>query len=238
MTWSPLAPIGDFGGIVALSSMVQLKDGNYMGLFHDDGRFLRATPGPAGFHVYKILSKDGGLTWSDPVEIASLPDAQLCEPGIVRSPDGGELAVLLRENSRRHHSYIIFSRDEGQTWTVPREMPASLTGDRHTGKYAPDGRLFISFRDMGKESPTRGDWVGWVGTYEDLREGREGQYRVRLMDNAPNATQISGDCAYPGVECLPDGTFVCTTYGHWTLGESPYIVGVRFRMGELDAMVR
>lgn len=235
-TWTPLTPIGDFGGIVALASMAQLKDGTHMGLFHDDGRFLRATPGPPAFRVFKILSKDGGLTWSEPIEIASHPKAQLCEPGIVRSPDGAELAVLLRENSRRHRSFIVFSTDEGQTWTPPREMPASLTGDRHTGKYGPDGRLFISFRDMGKKSPTQGDWVGWVGTYADLHDGREGQYRVRLMDNHRNKSGWIGDCAYPSVEVLPDGTFVTTTYGHWTPKEPPYIVSVRFKLEELDAL--
>ena len=94
-------------------------------------------------------------------------------------------------------------------------MPGSLTGDRHVGKYAPDGRLFVSFRDTTHESPTRGDWVGWVGTYEDIVAGREGQYRVRLMDNTKAI-----DCAYPGVEVLPDGTFVATTYGHWAEGRA------------------
>ena len=40
-TWSPLEPIGDFGGIVAMSSVERLKNGDYLALFHDDGRFLR-----------------------------------------------------------------------------------------------------------------------------------------------------------------------------------------------------
>jgi hypothetical protein len=48
----------------------------------------------------------------------------------------------------------------------------------------------------------------------------------------------SGDCAYPGVEVLPDGTFVCTTYGHWTDGEEPYIMSVRFKLDEVDAKRR
>jgi len=43
------------------------------------------------------------------------------------------------------------------------------------------------------------------------------------------------DCACPGLELLPDGTFVTTTYGHWIEGEEPYVVSVRFRMEELDA---
>ncbi len=53
------------------------------------------------------------------------------------------------------------------------------------------------------------------------------------MDNKKGA-----DCAYPGVEVLPDGTFVATTYGHWTEGEQPYIVAVRFKLSELDAKAK
>ncbi|MBN1442252.1 MAG: exo-alpha-sialidase [Planctomycetes bacterium] len=241
-SWSELRPIGGFGGVVTMSSVVELKTGagRCMALFHDDGRFLRGGPGeqhgsPAGtrtgFRVYKTESADGGLAWGEPVVIAQHPSAHLCEPGAIRSPDGKSIAVLLRENSRRHNSFVIFTSDEGRTWSEPRELPAALTGDRHTGKYAPDGRLFISFRDTTHESPTKGDWVGWVGKYEDIARGREGQYRVRLMDNHSGA-----DCAYPGVEVLPDGTFVATTYGHWIQGESPFVVCVRFRLEEIDAM--
>jgi hypothetical protein len=229
-TWTPLEPIGDFGGIVAMASLVRLHDGSHMALFHDDGRFLRSRPGPRKFHVYKTLSKDGGLTWSQPAVIATHAQAHLCEPGLIRSPDGKRIAVLLRENSRKLNSFVIFSDDEGATWTKPRQLPGALTGDRHTGRYAPDGRLFLSFRDTTRESPTKGDWVGWVGTFDDIVEGREGQYRVRLMDN-----HHRWDCAYPAVEVLPDGTFVTTTYGHWEKGKQPYIVSVRFTLAELDA---
>jgi hypothetical protein len=232
-SWSELMPIGDFGGVVAMASVVRLRNGDTAAFFHDDGRFLEgkgSREDPSKFIVYKTLSKNGGLTWNAPVPLLGHPEAHLCEPGLIRSPDGKQLAMLLRENSRRHNSFVSFSDDEGQTWTEPRELPAALTGDRHVGRYAPDGRLFITFRDTTHVSPTKGDWVGWVGSYEDILEGREGQYRVRLMDNTKDA-----DCAYPGSELLPDGTFVTTTYGHWTKGEPPYIVCVRFKMEELDA---
>src|SRR5690606_26205486 len=139
----------------------------------------------------------------------------------------------LRENSRRHQSFVMFSKDEGETWSEPRELPPSLTGDRHTARYAPDGRLLVSFRDHAQGSPTWGDWVAWVGTYEDIALGREGQYRIRLMDN-----HVRADCAYPGVEALPDGTFVLTTYGHWTPGEPPWVACVRLRLDEIDALAR
>ncbi len=233
-TWSELEPVGDWGGIVVMGSVVPLNmPGHYLALFHDDGLFFTSQnrqQDPRVMTLYKTFSSDGGLTWSQPETIFASSDVHLCEPGAVRSPDGKQLAVLLRENLRKKNSHIIFSEDEGQSWSEPREVPGALTGDRHTGVYAPDGRLFISFRDTTLESPTKGDWVAWVGRYEDLVSGAEGQYRVRLMDNHKGA-----DCAYPPVELLPDGTIVTTTYGHWTKGELPYIVSVRLKLSELDA---
>ena len=229
MTWTPLRPIGDFGGIVAMSDLVRVENGDYLAFFHDDGRYFREDGEPGQFYVYKTRSRDGGLTWGDPTVVVTDPEADLCEPGLIRSPDGKQLAMLLRENSRQYNSMLTVSNDEGASWSAPVELPGALTGDRHQAAYAPDGRLFISFRDMAHETPTHGDWVGWVGMYDDLLEGREGQYRVRLMDNKDGS-----DAAYPGVEILPDGTFVVTTYGHWTEGEEPYIMSMRFTLDELD----
>ena len=237
-SWSELKKAGDWGGIVVMGCLEPVKTGkgHYMAMFHDDGRFFTSKAKqekPVVFTLFKTFSRDGGLTWAQPEAILARSDVHLCEPGIIRSPDGRQLCVLLRENSRRRNSYVIFSTDEGKTWTKPRELPASLTGDRHTGRYTKDGRLFISFRDRTHDTPTFGDWVAWVGTYEDIAKGREGQYRVRLMDNTKGA-----DCAYPPVEILPDDTLVTTTYGHWTKGEAPYIVSVRLKLSELDALAK
>lgn len=233
--WSQLKPAGDWGGIVVMGFTEPLKSGpgHYLAMFHDDGRYFQAKAAPTKpvtFTLFKTFSTDGGLTWSQPEALFARQDVHLCEPGMIRSPDGLEIAVLLRENSRKKNSHIIFSRNEGKTWTAPRELPGALTGDRHTGKYTADGRLFISFRDTTLESSTKGDWAGWVGRYEDIAQGREGQYRVRLMKNHKGA-----DCAYPGVEVLPDDTVVTTTYGHWSAGELPYVASVRFKFAELDA---
>lgn len=231
-TWSPLEAAGDWGGIVVMSSVVPLNTpGHYLALFHDDGRYFREGGKAGAFTLYQTLSRDGGLSWGEPQVILTREDVHLCEPGAIRSPDGKQMAVLLRENARRKNSFVIFSDDDGQSWSDPRELPGSLTGDRHTARYAPDGRLFVSFRDTTHESPTQGDWVAWVGTYDDIVAGREGQYRVRLMDN-----HHRWDCAYPGVEVLPDGTIVTTTYGHWVANEPPYIVSIRLTLAELDAL--
>jgi len=127
-SWSELSKIGDWGGIVVMASLVPLKTGkgHYMAMFHDDMRYFTAdgqnkydedkkVNDQRLFTLYKTFSYDGGLTWSFPEVILSRRDMNLCEPGIVRSPDGKQLAVLLRENSRRSNSQIIFSNDEGKT---------------------------------------------------------------------------------------------------------------------------
>ncbi|MCF7673934.1 MAG: glycoside hydrolase [Akkermansiaceae bacterium] len=245
-SWSELKAAGEWGGIVVMGAHIELKTGkgHYACFFHDDGRFAKAG-GPAEPGVmclYMTTTKDGGLSWSDPRTIWKASEIHLCEPGAIRSPDGKTIALLLRENRRVKNSHVVFSKDEGATWTKPRALPITLTGDRHTAKYAADGRLVIVFRGItpGKRElfssgeakgplPTAGDCAAWVGRWEDLVAGRAGEMVLRLLDN-----KMGYDTTYPGVERLPDGNFVVTTYGHWEKGEEPFIKSTRFTLEELD----
>ena len=86
---------------------------------------------------------------------------------------------------------------------------------------------------MAKDSPTRGDWVIWVGAFYDIAGGGPGQFRARLKDNRQR-----DDCAYAGLECLPDNAFVATTYGHWAMDEQPYILSVGFALADLDERLK
>lgn len=232
-TWSELTPAGTFGGIVVMGDLVPATPSTYIAWFHDDGRFLHADGKSTGsFTLLQTESADGGRTWSPPRALWSGRDLHLCEPGAVRSPDGTEWTLLLRENARKHVSHRMTSRDGCATWSEPDPLHPSLTGDRHVARYAPDGRLVVVFRDMNLApgNPTKGDFVAWVGGYSDLAARAAGQYLVRLLDN-----QHDWDCGYAGLEVLRDGTFVATTYGHWQAGAKPYIVSVRFTLAELDA---
>ncbi|MCR9208010.1 MAG: exo-alpha-sialidase, partial [bacterium] len=94
----------------------------------------------------------------------------------------------------------------------------------------------FAFRDQAPGSPTLGHFVAWVGTYEDIRENRPGQYRIKLLHS--HAKNVR-DCGYPGVELLPDGTIVATTYIKYRPGpEKHSVVTTRFRIEETDALLR
>ena len=185
------------------------------------------------FHVNKIITTDGGLTWSQPQTIARHKDAHLCEPGCIWLKNGS-LAILIRENMVKYNSFIMFSHDNGETFTEPHQLPRCLTGDRHTCRRLPDGRIAITFRDKIEDFGTLGDWILWIGTDEDLLNGTDGQYRFRLKYNYPNAGDWKCDCAYSGFHVLQDGTMVLITYGHWDEGEPAYILEVRLNLSEWE----
>jgi len=219
--WSPMEKNG-LKTTMPFTGIIRLADGRFMGGWN----WQRGT--------WISISADGGLTWGLQRRIAQaneeFPGAWPCEPAFIRSPDGEEIACLMRENSRRYMSMVMFSRDEGETWTALRELPRELTGDRHQPRYAPDARLLIPFRDTAPGSPTRGHFVAWVGTYDDIAAGRPGQYRVKLLHS-----HAGSDCGYPGLELLPDGTFVATTYVKYRPGpEKQSVVSVRFKLSEIE----
>ena len=187
--------------------------------------------------IWQSASYDGGLTWGESKPVVDRAGAS--EPGAVRSPDGRQLLLLIRENSRTMNSLFSVSDDEGETWAEPQELPLALTGDRHNARYAPDGRLVIAFRPRrprtGRTWGQRIDshFTAWVGRYEDILERRQGQYLIKLVHSHAGA-----DHTYPGLELLPDGTFVATTYIKYRPGvEQHSVVNARFKLEEMDAML-
>jgi hypothetical protein len=230
-TWKEMPPLG-FRCVMTFSSIVRLKDGRYLGLYHKGPEGADKPP----LEVLQTITDDGGFTWSEPKVVASVTGKNPCEPFVFRSPDGSELCCLMRENTHKERSLVMFSRDEGTTWSTPVNTCWGLTGDRHAGVFTKDGRLVIAFRDQALNSPTRGHFVAWVGTYDDIQNGRPGQYRVKLLHS--HATRVS-DCGYPGMELLPDGTIVTTTYVKYAPGKEKHsVVSVRLDLQATDARVK
>lgn len=229
-TWSSMNPNG-IEGEVPPKTILSFDQGKRLVLWSD-------LPG----FVVQSESLDGGLTWGKERRILQIP-ARWGQPAVTRSADGKTLLMLLRENSRKHHSLYSISRDDARTWSAPLELPAALTGDRHVIKIMPDGRLVVAFRDMAKTSASYGHFVAWVGTFADILQRREGQYRIKLLHNAARTAkdkpgQGNTDCGYSDLELLPDGTVVATTYLKYAAGpEKNSVVSTRFKLSETDALL-
>ncbi|MDF1824752.1 MAG: sialidase family protein [Verrucomicrobiales bacterium] len=229
-TWKEMPPL-QVPCVMTFSSIVQLKDGRYLGLYHKGPDGKDKTP----LGVLQMITADGGFTWTEPRVVAAIDDKNPCEPFVFRSPDGNELCCLLRENARVGLSLVMFSTDEGETWSEPVETPWGLTGDRHIGVQLDDGRWVFAFRDQAPESPTKGDFVAWVGSYDDIKQGTPGDYRIKLLHSYADR---KFDCGYPGVELLPDGTIVATTYVKYKAGPAKHsVVTTRFTISETDEIL-
>lgn len=249
--------------IVAMASLTRLKENGvfvdkWMAFFHDS-KFIN----------YKtILSfENGKAVWSKPEPYFSAhreieKKAHMCEVEVVRSDEGrgDELCLIARCNNKNYNSILSFSNDEGKTWSKPVFAPSSLNGERHKADYTRDGRLFITFRSIERDKAKKEKyfsgsacwfsegWVAWVGTYDDLKNGREGQYRIKLAHTylkAQNAVELSAnaDTGYCGNVVLDDDTVVTSTYG--AFGEKlkdgtykTYVVSKRIKLADIDKLAK
>ncbi len=244
--------------IVAMASLTQLKENGkfvdkWMGFFHD-----------GDFYNYKTIltfDEDGNMQWSVPekyfAEYREIEQkSNMCEVEVIRSDKGtgDELCLISRSNTKQMNSLISFSNDEGKTWSKPVEAPAALNGERHKAEYTSDGRLFITFRSIERGPAfniwTSEGWIAWVGTYDDLKNGTEGQYRIKLAhiyadgQTAPRYF-AHRDTGYCGNVVLPDDTIVTSTYGHFSPNEKTedgtalktYICSKRINLKDTDALL-
>lgn len=83
--------------------------------------------------------------------------------------------------------------------------------------------------------------MAWVGTYDDLVNGTEGEFRILLGEDY-TPSRKSGDTGYAGVVVMSDGTFFLNSYGYFDKEEvdelgtdaKPYIMGVRFKLSDFE----
>ncbi len=249
--------------IVAMASLTRLKEkgkfvDKWMAFFHN----------PQFVNFKTILSfENGKAVWSEPVPYFSEhrkieKNAKMCEVEVIRSDEGkgDELCLIARSNNKNYNSLISFSNDEGQTWSKPVFAPSALNGERHKADYTKDGRLFITFRSIERDKAKKQKyfsgsaswfsegWVAWVGTYDDLKNGNEGQYRIKLahtyLKNQKSVElSANADTGYCGNVVLYDNTIVTSTYG--CFGEKlkdgkykTYVVSKRINLSDIDKLTR
>ena len=123
--------------------------------------------------------------------------------------------------------------------------------------------MFITFRSIerGQTAATNIDagtkkawlsegWVAWVGDYDDLKNGTEGQYRIKLAHTyIDGQTQpqysANADTGYCGNVVLDDGAIVTSSYGKFSPDQKTadgksyktYICSKRIKLADTDELI-
>ncbi len=245
---------GKWAPIVAMASLTKLKENGqfvdkWMAIFHHGYPFTV-------FKTILTFNEQGQMEWSYPQKFfpnnqhKKERSLQFCEPEVVRSPQGDELAILFRTNAKKSYSQVCFSSDEGNTWSAPQNLARELTGERHKAEYDPKtGKLLVTFRNIdwykGSECKrnswfSRG-WLTWIGNYEDLKKGLDGKgdcvvKMTHTYLNGQECSQIeaNGDTGYCGLTIDKDGNVVVMSYGRFAKQcEDTYIVEKRFTVSDV-----
>jgi len=146
------------------------------------------------FAIVMSCSDDGGKTWYRQAIAAHDGYHRFCEGGLVVL-DGGELAVVIRENhSNGIPSFVVFSRDMGRSWSTPAPLPFAL--HRPYVKQLSDGRVMVTGRHVNGGLGTYA-WVGDLRAEAGTRAlgGPRMEHDARLEDGALLVTNA------PDTEC-------------------------------------
>lgn len=130
------------------------------GSWNKNGNWANSTTSlRSDWSVQMVYSDDNGLTWSDKIDlttnnlkIKNQPSNTIGWLGGVGSGitmDDGTIVmpiqIALRENNRNnYYSSIIYSKDNGETWTMGNKVPTSKTSENMVIEL--DGALIMSAR--------------------------------------------------------------------------------------------
>lgn len=209
--WTPMTPCGDIVSVMPWTTLHQTGPGRLIAL---TSARRPGDPDKWSNNIIQSESSDRGLTWRRPEIVADIEGVRIAEPWLLPSPDGNELACLLRNNSSGS-SKIMFADNLGSSWSRTVDLPEPLWGHRHVARYLPDGRVIIVFRDVSTNEKTYGHFCAWIGSYDDLKYQRKGGTKIKLLHHYPIEGNWKLDCGYPGVEVFDDGTVLATTYLHY-----------------------
>ncbi len=124
-------------------SIMNDAGGNLMAIFNSAADNLNGG-------IYKMISTDNGITWSEAAEIVDSPQNEF-RPKIVKRADGSLLLVYQKEEETpiseftQNDIYYMISTDMGTTWQQETRFTKYIGDDNYINISHCNGRTFISF---------------------------------------------------------------------------------------------
>lgn len=196
-------------------------------------------------HVVRLLSTDGGQTWSKDsltYQIYNLTknsvggqtyglfltSGKVMQSRYIKQGAYNRLYIAYpTNNTKQHATFVIYSDDFGATWKLlggDMQLPSS-GADESKVEELPDGSVLVSVRNRG--SNTRGYSLF---TYSDIAKGEgkwEFQTNATAMNNAVNA--VNGEILIVPARRKADGKKLFVALQSITHSKSREKVGVYFK---------
>ncbi len=167
-------------------------------------------------NIARFYSEDGGITWSEPEDIAEsiysqfdassygpvrsmfVASGRIMQSSTVKVGSHYRLycAVLVRDNSATHMNYVLFSDDFGGSWKVLGDInePAVYrTADEPKVEELPNGNILISSRYNGGRYYnifTFSDVATGAGAWDEAQFSGANNNGVTAVDNSTNGEVV------------------------------------------------
>jgi hypothetical protein len=245
-TWSAATTIAQGTGVGAGFgdvATVKTKTGKIIALFAGGAGFGASTSSNP-IKVYKSESTDNGISWSAPTDITSQLYAQGCtDPTraawsglfiasgqMLYTSTGRIMAVgLVRgDGSGTNNNYIVYSDDDGTTWTMSNSKVIS-SGDEAKIMELADGTFMVTSRKggaAGRLKATSADGLTWTNTSSNISELVEPACNGDFIRYSKAGESTTGNIL---LHSIPNhassrrnvSVFYSTNEGNsWTLGKS------------------
>jgi len=176
--------------------------------------------------IYKLISSDNGLTWSDTIKIVNT-ELNESRPKIVKRSDGSLLLTYLREDSTQISNfnqddiYYVISSDGGETWLEEKRFTKYIGNDDFLNISNLNGKTFISFAserftnnfqisygilEQTLESYTPPYIYDYILIYREEEPTAHATYRARIIDDdVVQNVEVSYEESFTTTKLYDDG---------------------------------
>jgi hypothetical protein len=175
--------------------------------------------------VFLAHSMDGGITWSDPLEI-DRPGSEFgaSRPFNIQVSAIGENVLLIWQNGIPEMScsqYYMWSNNAGETWSARLPLPAALSG-------CPQETDLKFIKENITLLLTGGQWVGYIQAWNGIEwSDSSGQPLLSTFEDPEIFESIALQCRQFAYHPIYDRLFVvgCDTTGGGDIWISSRLVG-------------
>lgn len=225
------------------SALTTCQNGDVLSFYTNVSGKIYAGHGIAGWSEYR-RSKDGGITWGDPVALAyskqvwdsnkisgdTLADGQnymaARVTAVVTAANGTIVAFLSRQLANNRDNYLGFktpiymlSYDDGISWTEPREVDETVTSNI-ISLTNQDGATFVY------DGVVYAAFIGGYGTgkYSFYASTDNGETFNKVSDGLFKNRTHKTNYFYTAAKALDDGRFIVYGYNMDDEFNLPYVI--------------